>query len=223
MSPFRFRFFDTDVAPHITRRRLPHWEQPEICYFLTFRTADSLPVNVAGVHRENRLHWLQTKGVHPTSTTINWLELTSQLAPQDLREYQQLFSQQFHQLLDAGHGACALRHPEVRQHLEDVLHHSDGMRYYLGDYVIMPNHVHLLAQMNFGFELKSQLQIWKRFSARRINALLNRTGAFWQGESYDRIIRNSAEFEHYRGYIEANPAKAKLPAGDYGLYRSKWG
>jgi putative transposase len=220
MSPFRF--VNTDIAPDVTHRRLPHWEQPEVCYFLTFRTADSLPANVASLYREKRLHWLQTKGIHPTSPTINWQELISKLAPPELREYQQEFSREFHHLLDAGYGACVLRQQAARQCLGEVIQYADGSGYFLGDYVIMPNHVHLLAQMHPGNNMKSQVQIWKRFSARRINALLGRSGAFWQGESYDRIVRSAAEFEHYRSYIQGNPVKAKLPEGDYCLHTSKW-
>ncbi|WP_265596131.1 transposase [Verrucomicrobium sp. BvORR106] len=148
--------------------------------------------------------------------------MTSKLDPNDLREYQQEFSQEFHHLLDAGHGECVLRQDCVRQRLQEVLHHSDGSRYFLGDYVMMPNHIHLLVQMHPEISMKSQVQIWKRFSARSINASLGRSGSFWQGESYDRIVRNSTEFEHYRSYIQENPTKANLPISHYLLYQSKW-
>jgi REP-associated tyrosine transposase len=33
---------------------------------------------------------------------------------------------------------------------------------------------------------------------------------FWQDESYDRLVRDAAEFERIRHYIEYNPVRAGL-------------
>jgi hypothetical protein len=35
-----------------------------------------------------------------------------------------------------------------------------------------------------------------------------RDGAFWQNESYDRLVRSEEEFRRVRRYIEWNPVKA---------------
>jgi REP element-mobilizing transposase RayT len=35
-------------------------------------------------------------------------------------------------------------------------------------------------------------------------------GAFWQNESYDRVVRDSQEFEQFVNYVEFNPVKAGL-------------
>ena len=41
--------------------------------------------------------------------------------------------------------------------------------------------------------------------------MLARTGnPFWQEESYDHLIRNAAEGERIRWYIEQNPVRAGL-------------
>ncbi len=51
----------------------------------------------------------------------------------------------------------------------------------------------------------------KGTTARLANRVLNRTGeAFWQKESYDHWVRNAAEFEKIRNYIENNPVKAGI-------------
>jgi putative transposase len=48
-------------------------------------------------------------------------------------------------------------------------------------------------------------------TAREANKLLGRTGEpFWQKESYDHWVRDPAEFERIRAYIENNPVKAGL-------------
>src|SRR6266581_3555436 len=42
------------------------------------------------------------------------------------------------------------------------------------------------------------------------NRLLGRSGAFWQDESYDHLVRDSQSFDRIRHYIEWNPVKAGL-------------
>ncbi len=50
----------------------------------------------------------------------------------------------------------------------------------------------------------------KRYTARECNGLLGRSGAFWQPESYDRLVRNEAELERIVHYVEHNPVTAGL-------------
>lgn len=216
-----FRFYNHELNPTVTRRRLPHWEQPEVCYFLTFRTADSLPAEVTALFRAKRIHWLQCKGVDD-SHDRPWNEVLSRL-PHDLRkEFRREFSKEFHELLDSGYGECWLRDPETRGLVEEALHHGKGVNYLLGDYVIMPNHVHVLVQPTSGQLLRKIVGSWKKYSARVINQLRQTSGSFWQAESFDRIVRDEREFARYRDYIAENPVKARLPAGSYSLYRCLW-
>ena len=43
--------------------------------------------------------------------------------------------------------------------------------------------------------------------------MLGHTGQpFWQDESYDRLVRDEAEFQRITRYIEMNPVKAGLAA-----------
>ena len=51
----------------------------------------------------------------------------------------------------------------------------------------------------------------KGTSAKDANLLLNRSGPpFWQEESYDRLVRDAAEFRRIENYIVQNPVKAGL-------------
>src|ERR1039458_5672930 len=81
----------------------------------------------------------------------------------------------------------------------------------------MPNHVHALVRPVQGYLLKEILPSWKSFSAHKLNEALGRKGTFWQDESFDCIVRNPAQLEKYSAYIQANPAKAGLKAGEYRL------
>ena len=51
----------------------------------------------------------------------------------------------------------------------------------------------------------------KGYTAREANKILGRTGQpFWQKESYDHWVRDSAELQRIRRYIERNPVKGGL-------------
>ena len=112
--------------------------------------------------------------------------------------------------LDAGHGACWLRRPEIAPIVEDALRHFDGQRYRLLAWCIMPNHVHALIETMEGFPLGDLLHSWKSFTSKRANQWLGRTGAFWQREYLDRYVRHAGHFADVLNYIEDNPVKARL-------------
>ncbi len=100
--------------------------------------------------------------------------------------------------------------------------HFDGERWQVGDFVIMPNHVHLLVVMMGGYELEKVLYSVKRFSAGKINEAVSRNGRFWQKEYYDHIVRDVAELYRIRRYIENNPPKAGLSESGHSYYRADW-
>jgi len=75
----------------------------------------------------------------------------------------------------------------------------------------MPNHVHLvLSTFKYSIPLYAILQKHKRFTAWQSNKVLNRTGSFWQPESYDHIIRDEDELKRVIKYTLNNPVKAKF-------------
>jgi REP element-mobilizing transposase RayT len=98
----------------------------------------------------------------------------------------------------------------------ESFHYFDGQRYQLGDYVIMPNHVHVLMTPSPGFQLKPLLQTWKSFTAKKMQKLDTSVPVnFWQHESYDHIVRSPRQLSHYQNYIRENPSKACLKDGEW--------
>lgn len=76
-------------------------------------------------------------------------------------------------------------------------------------WVIMSHHVHLLFQPHK--KLADIMCTLKSASSREANRILGRSGEpFWQGESYDRWVRNKDELAKIAGYIENNPVTAGL-------------
>jgi hypothetical protein len=61
----------------------------------------------------------------------------------------------------------------------------------------------------------------KGASSHSVNKLLGRSGALWEAESFDRIIRSDADFEYRMIYIVQNPIAAGL-AKSPDDYRWAW-
>ena len=198
-----FGGFDAHGEVRIERRRLPHWQQPRVSYFVTFRLADSLPQTLLHQWRDERATWLRW---HPEP----WLDA-------EQCEYEERFSRRIQEWLDAGMGACHLRRSDVRGEVERCLLHFDGMRYDVDSFVLMPNHVHIMIAPAHRYDLSTLLKGIKGVSANRCNNLLGRKGTFWMDESYDHIVRDSKELAAFRDYIVQNPKKAGLKLDDYSL------
>lgn len=114
--------------------------------------------------------------------------------------------------LDAGHGACLLSNPKIARLLIHTLKTFDGERYTLHDWVVMPNHVHLVIEPRGDHSLSDILNSLKSYTASEANRALGRQGPFWEHESYDRLLRGQNEFERCVQYVQQNPVKAKLAA-----------
>ena len=120
------------------------------------------------------------------------------------------------------HGPLYLRMPEIADLVVSVIERGGGVDYTLHAWVIMPNHVHMLATPLI--EPAVFMQRIKGATAREANLVLGRTGSsFWQHESYDHVVRNPREFRKIENYILRNPVKAGFVASAE-LYRwsSAW-
>jgi REP element-mobilizing transposase RayT len=163
------------------QRHLPHWQPEEAWLFGTWRLAGSLPVN------------------HPLMNSPAGVPAGKAFVSLD-------------RVLDrAAGGPVWLKDPRVASMVCDVIQQAESPRRLcrLGGYVVMSNHVHLLAQP---LETAPTLTHWiKGLSARYANQILNRTGgSFWQHEYFDRWVRNSREYARILNYTEQNPVRAGL-------------
>jgi len=197
------QLFDPEAEFEVRTRKLPHWRQEGVTCFVTFRLGDSLPQAKQRILRADRLRWLRE---HPAPVSAI-----------QRRQFAALLSARIEEYLAAGYGACWLKRAEVANVVERSLLHFDGERYFLGPYVIMPNHVHLLVTPGAAVDLSGILHTWKSFTSHRINRLLRRRGRLWQAESYDHLIRSEEELRSYIAYIEDNPKAAGLHCTEYRL------
>lgn len=168
-----------------SRGYLPHWEAGEVAQSITFRLADSLP-----------------------KALIEQLSQELRLLPDDKVASERRMH--IERALDRGHGAAWLANPEIAEIVERALVHFDGERYRLQAWVVMPNHVHVIAVPTGKWDLAAITHSWKSFTATQANRVLGRSGAFWSREYFDRAIRNETHYADAISYVVMNPVKAHL-------------
>ena len=137
------------------------------------------------------------------------------LTAEEKRQMDILFSEKIERFLDAGYGACWLRQDDIAKVVADALQFFDKQWYQLFAWAIMPNHVHVVVQPIAEKSLFEICASWKRFTSRTANKILGRSGAFWQSESFDHLIRNQESLERCVEYTWNNPDAA-------GLQNWKW-
>ena len=202
--------FDPRADLSISEHFRPHWSQAGAIVFITFRTHDSIPRQVLLRWEREKQDWLERRG-----HSGRWSDILPTLGTQEQNEFRTHFNRCREDLLDQCQGGCVLRQPELAKIVADSLLHFDGERYRLGDFVVMPNHVHLLASFPTEDAMKAQCDSWLHYTAFHINKQLGKQGKFWQQEPFDHLVRSVEQYEYLRRYIAENPNKAKLRPGEY--------
>ena len=115
---------------------------------------------------------------------------------------------------------------EARTLIFDHCLSENGRKVQMHDFVVMPDHVHLLftpLEDNRGepYSLAEIMQGIKGASSHSVNKLVGRKGALWEPESFDRISRSEAGFEYRVIYIVQNAIAAGLAHGPDD-YRWAW-
>lgn len=178
------------------RSRLPHWEVKQGIYFITIRSAESLPFQAQ-------------KRLEEIKQTLEQQEANSE----SFKDYQREVFATCEKFLDSGHGFCPFVNPKAAtQFISELENWSSEALWLVSNYCVMPNHVHFIAGPlnNESVGLHEYLKRLKGRSARNINKILNRAGSLWQTEWFDRWIRNKAELEKTIRYIRNNPVNAQL-------------
>ena len=133
--------FDPSKPTDKSCRKLPHWQQDGSTYFITFRLHDSIPRGKFDEWNEERLRWLRSRDIDPD---IPLDEIIQLLSPDQKKAYYATFWTSYHNMLDNCYGSCVLREPQNARIVAGALRFFQGERYQLGNFIIMPNHVHLL-------------------------------------------------------------------------------
>ena len=174
------------------KRNLPHMYREDAIYNINFRLANSLPRIIIS----------------------NYLDQKNQLLIDNRKlESRNLYYEMIDPYLDhPKEGPLWLMDPIVMDIVKSSLHYFEKKYYSIICFCIMGNHVHLIIN-TLGYPSKplgDLLGSIKKYSARKINIHMGRSGSFWHPESYDHIIRSRNELADTIDYVIKNPVKAGL-------------
>jgi putative transposase len=90
--------------------------------------------------------------------------------------------------------------------IETLAHYRDERKYLLHEFVIMPDHLHILLTPWDEISLERAVQFIKGgFSFR-----LKFRGPAWQASFSNHRIRDLEDYENHREYVRMNPVRARL-------------
>jgi putative transposase len=94
--------------------------------------------------------------------------------------------------------------------LSTLLHYRDSGAYLLHEFVIMPDHLHLMLTPNDETSLEKAVQLIKGGSSHRIHKERGGKMEIWQVGFHDWTIRDLEDWKAKANYIHMNPVKARL-------------
>jgi REP element-mobilizing transposase RayT len=187
-----------------SRGYLPHVKKEGADYFVTFRLADSLP-------REVLLRYEAERAARMRAVLEAQRSGTAQRDSQETINRD--FRRQVERYLDRGAGACCLRQPGIADLVAGALQFFHDQRYVLREWVVMPNHVHVLFWPMPNHLVGEIVKSWKQFTSLRAKRMLGLTEhRFWQPEAYDHWVRDDEQRARIARYIRGNPVAAGLCA-----------
>lgn len=176
----------------------PHWTADAGVYFVTFRLAGSVPACVKQERELLRKEIFSHAEKQRRDFTVWEREILRELNREQWRQKRH------------DRGLHFLRDPRIAKITADAFMHFEGTRYRLFAWCVMSTHVHVVFQPLGEWTVPSILQSWKRYSARKANLVLGRTGQFWRAEYYDHLIRNNDDLQRCIEYTWENPEQAGL-------------
>ena len=95
----------------------------------------------------------------------------------------------------------------VRQSIYDIPSHYPAIT--VDHAVVMPNHIHLLLQINTDLNGRSMIAPTISTVVRLMKGAVSKQAGFsvWQKGFYDHVIRNENDYQEVWNYIEGNPGK----------------
>lgn len=212
-----------------SRRHRPHIHPPGGTLFLTYRLAGSIPKATVREYKAKR-EWLENQIKQVLKSTNGNDAPESKRWLERIEKFKRQWFVRFEEILHrAETGPMWMQNENVAETVAENLHRLDGEACRLDAYTIMSNHVHALFKPYLSeTELRETrdetghlafigehpglariMHALKGRSARECNSILSRSGAFWEHESFDHVVR-AGSFNKTIRYILNNPVKAGL-------------
>ena len=212
------------------RRKLPHIHPPGAILFVTFRLAGSIPKTVLKAWKDEK-EWLEHE-LKRVALERRETDTTEALKHEGrLIDFHRRWFLKFEEILHrADQGPTWLKDERIAKLVADSIEYRDGKVCRLDAYCIMSNHVHIVLRPFLDekkIRVKHQqagsllyestepplgviMHSLKSYTANEANKMLKRSGAFWETESYDHVIRDEKEYHRVIAYVLNNPVKAGL-------------
>jgi REP-associated tyrosine transposase len=101
--------------------------------------------------------------------------------------------------------------PDNAKILVDTLfQYRNQSAYQLHEFVVMPNHLHLLLTPGESISLEKCVQLIKGASSHEIHKQRHHKLEIWQKSFHDWTIRDESDWNEKAEYIRMNPVRAKL-------------
>jgi len=94
--------------------------------------------------------------------------------------------------------------------IKALFHYRDREAYALHEFVVMPDHLHLLLTPSSTTSLEKSMQLIKGGSSYGIRKARKQKMEIWQVGFHDWTIRHSTDWQNKVEYIHTNPVRAKL-------------
>jgi REP-associated tyrosine transposase len=91
-----------------------------------------------------------------------------------------------------------------------ILEYRDKQNYMLHEFVLMPNHLHLLVTPYESVSLEKAVQLIKGGSSHEIHIARANKMQIWQSGFHESRVKDCAEYKVKADYIRFNPVAAKL-------------
>ncbi|MGD9781536.1 MAG: transposase [Kiritimatiellia bacterium] len=88
---------------------------------------------------------------------------------------------------------------------ENARRQMEAGRWWVRLFLVMPDHVHLMASFPENPGMKAVMREWKRWTARTL-------GIEWPRDFFDHRIRHATEYEEKAFYVRQNPVRKGLTA-----------
>jgi putative transposase len=97
----------------------------------------------------------------------------------------------------------------ARLFIEILLNYRQQKKYLLHEFVVMPDHFHLILTPT-GITLERAMQFVKGGFSFQLNKNLKVKREVWQTSFLDRRVRDSLEYERFKDYVWQNPVERFL-------------
>ena len=87
--------------------------------------------------------------------------------------------------------------------VESIKIYEERKKWWIHLFVVMPDHVHMIATFNRSFGIQPVITSWKGYLART-------QGITWQTGFFEHRLRNDSEFTEKASYVRMNPVRKGL-------------